>query len=159
MLAKKLAKTHGEAAYQLALFYQAQSLIPQAITWYQQSIRLRFPSAYIALAQYYYQQDNFELASELLTKLALLNDKQALIAAQILEIKIAITQGSLGVVKNKLAEYRGLISADAKGNSLLTQINHYQVLAVENNITKLPACPQVCNYLLHDFHIYSTLKS
>lgn len=157
LLAKKLANTQGQAAYQLALFYQAQQLIPEAITWYQQGMRLKFPPAFLGLAQYYFEQGNFSHTSNVLAELVL--KSTSTIEAQVLEVKLAIVQGKLAIVKQKLAEFSSRFQENAQGRLLLEQIHKYQVLTVNDNSKNTPVCSRSIQLFATRFSHLQRLES
>ena len=140
LLAKKLAKTHSEAAYQLALFYQTRHSMTQAVTWYQQAIRLKYPPAFVALAQLYFEQDNLLQADEVLAILPKGYTESTAIAVQALKINLALNRGHINVVRQSVAEFGKSFESNPQGRLLLAQINKYQVLSVKANNSQIPAC-------------------
>ncbi len=96
-LAKTLAKTQGEAAYQLALYYQNnyQDRQEKATFWFKAAIRLNFHKASIALAQFYFQQENFAKASQVLAALPVDIVEGLNIKSQALKAEISINQGQI----------------------------------------------------------------
>ncbi len=152
LLAKKLANTQGEAAYQLALFYQKSHSITQAITWYQQAIRLEFPPAFVALAQYYFAHEQFANADDILAQLANIDakliiklsskadNKSSALAAQILKINLAVSRGDLNVVKQSITDFAKPLQSHSQGRLLLDNISKYQVLKVNDDNKHAAAC-------------------
>lgn len=148
MLAKKLANTNGEVAYLLANFYLTSANIVkahvnkenspqstqsiQAMLWFQQSIRLNYPQASLALAKWYFQQGDVLVAQKLLTNLqkvkpSLLDDDVTL-AVIMLRIKIAICLGDITLTQALLNKFSSQLQANEIGNSLLDTIEKYQVI-------------------------------
>ncbi len=152
LLAKKLANTQGEAAYQLALFYQKSHSITQAITWYQQAIRLKFPPAFVALGQYYFDHDKFANADDILAQLANIDAKpnskldskadneSSALAAQILKINLAVSRGNINVVKQGVTNFVKQLQNNSQGRLLLDNISKYQVLKVNDNNKHAAVC-------------------
>ena len=147
-VAKKLAKTNGEAAYLLADFLvnkksvdkNSYSQPEQAILWYQQAIRLHYPKASIALAEQYFRQNDVLAAQNLLTQFQVmtlspdqLNDTS--LAAIMLLTKIAISIGDVELVNTLLVKFSSSLQANKMGDSLLSIIEKYQVLSTLNEIT------------------------
>jgi len=144
LLAKKLAKRQGQAAYQLAGFYLEKKSISQAIVWYQQAIRLEFPPAFVALAQYYFDLNNFTGADDILAQLAKVaakfEDQSNTLAAQILRINLAVNRGDINVVKQSIAGFTKQLINNKQGRLLLDNISKYQVLSVSDNNKNAATC-------------------
>ena len=146
-LAKQLAKTDGNAAYALAKYYQKQQLISQTIAWHQRAMRLDFSKAFVSLAQFYYEQNEFENAAQVLARLSNKNgqaivfetntlETNALEAmppentaaeAIILQIKLAIRHGNISFVEQTLADSWQLVKRSKRGQTLLNDIDKYRV--------------------------------
>lgn len=139
-LAKKVAKSEGEAAYQLGLFYHNQHSINQAIAWYQRAIRLKFKPAFVALAQYYFDNNKLVKANEILAQLSKIDDEPSTMAAKVLTINMAISRGDLDVVKHNVAEFRQSLQTIVQGRLLLDNISKYQVLNLSSNSRNFPSC-------------------
>ncbi len=136
-IGRKLAKTEGKIAYQLAEFYLDESKTifsdsEQAILWYQQAIRLKFHKASIALARLYFYQGYTQKAHALLNRLPLQtlikNEDSTVVVAVVLMIEIAISEGRVEAVRSLLNQYSLLLKTDEKGISLLNSLAKYQVL-------------------------------
>ena len=140
-LAKKLANSKGDVAYLLAEFYlktshtskQLSNQSEQAILWYQQAIRLNYPKATIALANLYFHQGNMSKAKKLLAKLKVKElpynqHNDVSVAAIILTIKIAISEGNRTLTELLLSKFSAVLQADTTGGMLLHAIVKYQVL-------------------------------
>lgn len=144
LLAKRLAKTQGQAAHQLATFYLETKSITQAITWYQQAIRLEFQPAFVALAQYYFDHNNFASADDVLVQLAKIAPRVAhepsILAAQILKIHLAVNRGDINMVKQNIAGFTKQLKNNKQGRLLLNNIDKYQMLNVSDNNKQVPAC-------------------
>jgi len=144
LLTKKLAKTQGQAAYQLAGFYLEKKSISQAITWYQQAIRLEFPPAFVALAQYYFDLNNFTSADNILAQLAKITPKfehqSSTLAAQILKINLAVNSGDINMVKQSISGLTKQLENNEQGRLLLDNISRYQVLNAGNGSINAPVC-------------------
>ncbi|MCW8865426.1 MAG: hypothetical protein OQK22_11070, partial [Colwellia sp.] len=139
-LAKQLAKTQGQAAYELAIYYQTQNIPLQAKAWYQRAIRLEFPPAFVALAQHYFQQNKLLQSEELLTRLPNTHSETTAVAAYVLKINLAINRGDIHFVEDKIAEFDLLKQNTKQGRLLLDNINKYQVLTSNNNNDLTPTC-------------------
>lgn len=147
-LAKKLAKTQGEAAYQLALYYQSQStlkfksepkselLLEKEIFWYQNAIRLHYAKASIALAQLYFQQENLKKSAEVLAALptSLLENINS--EAIIINVNIAIAQGKIVEVEKNISKYAKQLKTTSSGRLLLENIKKYQIQLSGSQLTK-----------------------
>lgn len=141
-LAKSLAKTHGQAAHQLAIFYQKKALMPQALIWYQQAIRLKYPPSYTALAKYYYHDEKSDESEHLLNdliKLTLLDEKSAM-EAQVLYFNLAIKRGDISAINKIFSNHVHLLEKYPLGKALLTDLKRYRVLAEHSNFDSPPLC-------------------
>lgn len=128
-LAKILAKTQGEAAYQLAIYYQNQPT--QAVFWYKSAIRLNYLNASISLAQLYFQQDELENAAEILTALPTSLPQQLANKVIMLKTNIAINQGKSTEIKRIIGTYGEQLTKTLSGRLLLTDIEKYQLLPTQ----------------------------
>lgn len=148
-VAKKMAKTQGKVAFQLAIYYQDKAFpeTKQAIFWYQQAIRLKYKKASISLAQYYFQNDEVTKAENILVtspiSLASNLDETAL-KAIVLKIQIAIHQGKVSEVEKLISNYEQHIKTITAGRFLLANIKKYQVKFSFNQIlnskSSTPSC-------------------
>lgn len=159
VLAKQLAKTQGQAAYQLALFYQKHHLTPQAITWYQQAIRHKFSPAYVALAKYYFEHDQLAQADEVLTRLEITDVDPSYISVQILNIHLAITRGETSFIQQKVSSFSELLKISEQGRDLLENIINYQVLNVDDITKEPPLCANSIQLFATNFKHLQRLES
>jgi len=127
--ARKLAKTDGNAAHQLANYYQKQKLNVQATAWYQRAMRLGFSPAFVALAQLYFEQNKLDKVDNVLSLLSEVQDAPTRVEAKILSIQLAIHRGNIAYVQQELAESKKLIKSTQLGRTLLNNINKYQIIA------------------------------
>ena len=133
-LAKKLAKTQGYAAYQLAVFYQ---YIPKkAVFWYKSASRLGYHQASIALAQHYFQQGKLIQAAEILATLPIDTLEEVKVAAIVLNVNIAINQGRIADVNAIINKYVQPLKTTAVGRRLLEDIEKYQVPFTKSHAIK-----------------------
>lgn len=121
-----LAKTQGDVAYQLAIYYQEKPT--QAIFWYKNAIRLNYLSASIGLAQLYFQQKKLTEATEILAALPVELSERLNIKANILKINIAINQGNASDVKELINKHNQQLQTTVTGQLLLADIKKYKVL-------------------------------
>jgi tetratricopeptide (TPR) repeat protein len=122
-LAKFLAQSDGEVAYQLANVYLSKNNRLPAIAWYKQAVRLNHVNARIALAKIYIENENLNLAQSLLLRLK--NKGPALK----LLLLIAIEQGDEKFIKanaNKLKD-------DDEFSVFFKKLLRYQVINSGNN--------------------------
>ncbi|WP_353539046.1 tetratricopeptide repeat protein [Colwellia sp. KU-HH00111] len=151
VLATKLAKTQGEAAYQLALFYQEvyqkddQEQPVQAIFWYKNAIRLNHHPAFLALAQLYFQQQQFDKAQAVLAQLPTELTDTLANEALMLEIQLTIHQANLNKLSQLIANYQGQLQTTVAGQALLTNIKKYQVLSFEKRLVAVNADSISCD--------------
>jgi len=129
-LATKLAKTEGEVAYQLALYYQEKP--KQAIFWYKTSIRLNYLKASTALAQLYFQQGKLIKAAQVLAPLPGESLEELNVESIVLKVKIAISQGKVDDVDKTISNYTLQLKITAAGQQLLEDIQKYQIRFSEN---------------------------
>jgi len=141
-LATTLAKTQGNAAYQLGIYYQDN--LTQATFWYKSAIRLKHPEASIALAQLYFQQDKLNKATEILAALPITLSQKLMIEANILKVNVAINRGSIAEVKQMFTKYAQELQNTEKGQLLLTDIKKYQVLN-NNQVIKINSLTITCD--------------
>ena len=129
-LAKKLAKTQGEVAYQLAHYYQDKpdSAPEQATFWYKNAIRLKYFPASITLAQHYFEQEQLDKAAKILAVLPPELSEKLSIKVNMLTINIAINQGKLVEIKQMIDHYAAQLQTTPTGQLLLTDIKKYQLL-------------------------------
>jgi len=132
-LAKILAKTQGESAYQLAIYYQDQPT--QAVFWYKSAIRLNYLDASISLAQHYFQQDELENAAEILTVLPTSLPQKLANKVILLKTNIAINQGKRAEIKQIIDDYGEQLKKTLSGQLLLTDIDKYQLLPTQEQPT------------------------
>jgi hypothetical protein len=161
-LAKKLAESDGEIAYELAGFYLKQTPftknaldkkrietetpssteiinIKQAKLWYQQAIRLNNANASIALAELNFQQGNMRETQNLLhkfqvTALSANQPNNDALGAIILITKIAINKGDIELAYALIDKYETLLQADELGALLLSSIEKYQILRFTDQV-------------------------
>jgi len=133
-LAKTLAKTQGEAAYQLAVYYQDKP--EQAVFWYESAIRLNYLKASTALAQHYFQQDNLIKAAEVLAILPIDRLEELNIESVVLNVNIAINFGRVTEVEEFISEYTQQLQTIEAGRWLLEDIQKYQVLSNDSRAPK-----------------------
>lgn len=133
-LAKILAKTQGEAAYQLAAYYQ--NTPKKVVFWYKSASRLGYHQASIALAQHYFQQDKLIKAAKILSVLPSNISEEVKVAAIVLKVNIAINQGRIADVKAIINKYAQLLKTTEAGRWQLAEVEKYQVQFSESNITK-----------------------
>ena len=131
-LTKTLAKTQGDAAFQLAIYYQKKPT--QAVFWYKHAIRLNYLEASIALAKVYFQQENIAEASEVLAALPIKLPERLTIPLNLLKVNIAINQGKVNEVKRLINQHAKKLQKTVAGRLLLTDINKYQLLPNEKQI-------------------------
>lgn len=135
-LAKTLAKTQGEIAYQLALYYQKS---PQKkVFWFKSASRLGYHQGTLALAEYYFEQDDFVKAAEVIATIPTIlqtsklddleSSEQLAVAVKILIVKIAINQGKTVQVENNIRQYAKLLKSTETGRLLLNDIEKYQII-------------------------------
>ena len=124
-LAKTLAKTQGEVAYQLAVYYQYKPEL--AIFWYKSAIRLNSLEASTALAQHYFQQGKLIKAAEVLANLPIELLEKSNVAPIVLKVNIAINQGRVADVEGLINKYTQQLQITAAGRLLLADIQKYQV--------------------------------
>lgn len=142
MLATKLAKTQGEAAYQLAIYYQNKPV--KAVFWYKSAIRLNYLDASISLAQHYFQHDNLEKAAEVLAALPVSRPQKLDNKANILKVNIAINQGKIVDAKQIVDKHSQQLQKTAAGRLLLTNIKKYQILPSEFQRVKPNPIAMIC---------------
>lgn len=130
VLATTLAKTQGDVAYQLAIYYQEDS--SQALFWYKSAIRLNYHKASIALARHYFQQNKLNNATETLAALPVTLSQKLNTEANILKVNIAINRGDVSKVKLIINEHAQQLQKTIAGRLLLADINKYQLL-IDNN--------------------------
>jgi len=136
----KLAKFKGKVAFALAQIYLpiesntrrediSQAKIEKGVFWYQQAIRLSFEPAKIALAQWYFSQNNLNKAIEIIDSILLETPEVAVLKAKILIKK--------GVGTNKeqksLSKQLSWLAKSEQGNLLIKDIKHFQILPNLNN--------------------------
>ena len=131
-LTKILAKTQGDASYQLANYYQATP--EKAIFWYKNSIRFNYQKASIKLAQLYYQQELFSKSIETIDALIKSDDYQLDVEAVILKIKLAINLGKVSDIKHLLSKYSQQLQSVKVGQQLLEDIQQYNVQLTFNQV-------------------------
>lgn len=145
-LAKKLANTHGPAAYQLAQFYQTQTLKRQMINWYERSIRLNYQPAFVALSQYYFEQGDIINAEAILSRLPQVLDDEIVVEVLLLKINLAINAGNVEFVKNIIETNSDLLQNYPAGQLLLKKIAQYALLdplleTHNNSLADVEYCP------------------
>jgi len=127
---KEVAKTQGEAAYQLAVYYQTKPdpEPKKMIFWYENAIRLQYSKASIALAQYYFQRDKLAMATQIITLVPIEELTNLKVSAIVLKINIAINLGNVAIVNKLIEQYMALLQKTEAGQLLLADIYRYQVL-------------------------------
>jgi len=154
-LAKKLAKTQGKVAYQLANYYQ-DKLEPepeQVIFWYKSAIRLKYFPASITLAQHYFEQEQLDKAAKILAALPAELSEKLSIEANILKVNIAINQGKLAEVKQVIGHYASQLKTTPTGRLLLTDIKKYQLLS---NTIRVNASEWVIEHCDNSIQFFAT---
>jgi len=140
-LGVRLAKTEGNVAYQLAGFYRVNNLDTQAVNWYQRSMRLSYPFAYIALAQYYVDKKQWRKAARVLEQQPDPTDIAIKTQSNILTIKVAISLGKSPLIEHEISQVQQLLQTTLEGRSLLNNIAKYQVDFSSNDLKGLsPSC-------------------
>jgi len=150
-LKAELAKTQGQAAYDLANWFVKKSEAPntteelllwrnKAIMWFEQAIRLGSKSvkvkAKLALSQLYFNQNELLTAQLLLHDLTLAQTEQVKsdelaalsVRALILQINIAIALGQTKIVNKKLLDNQFLLSQSVDGRKLIEEIEQFRIL-------------------------------
>jgi len=127
LFAKQLAKTEGEAAYQLAIYYQGKNEYKKMVFWLESAIRLEYYEASIALAEYFFQKDKFNKAKKVLKALSIEQADEIIIAAITLNVNIAISQGNVFEIENLTRHYAKLLQKKEAGRLLLVDMKKYQV--------------------------------
>ena len=148
-LAKVLAKTQGEAAYQLALYYKAS---PQKmIFWFKSASRLGFHQATLALAQHFFDQNDFASAEKILLSFSAnnlsINTKlhtRLQTKLLILKLNLAISQGQVGYIENSLLHDTQLLKETVEGRVLLNDIKKYQIGKLTNEALDTSKMIQQC---------------
>mgnify|MGYP002700306884 CR=1 FL=1 len=140
--AKTLAKSQGEAAFQLAIYYQSNPT--NAIFWYKSAIRLHYPEASTALALLYFQQGNLVTASEILDALSIESLDKLSDEAIILKVNIAINQGRVADVQKLIIEYAQQLESSKEGRALLDDIQKYQIPFNDNQALELSLVAMSC---------------
>jgi len=157
----KLAKNEGNVAYQLAGFYRANNLDTQAVNWYQRSMRLSYPSAYIALAQYYVDKKQWRKAAHVLEQLPDPTNISIKTQSKILTIKVAISLGKSSFIENEIQQVQHLLQTTLEGRSLLNDITKYQVAILSNEHKGVsPSCANSIQFFatnLPDLHRLESL--
>lgn len=156
--AKTLAKTQGDVAYQLALYYQKTPT--KKVFWLKHASTLGYHQATLALAQHYFELNEVIKANEIvatipttiptiqpttvqttfskatsvnsLVKKSRGNSASTLalaISKQILITELAITQGKTVLVENSIKEHAALLKTTPAGAQLLNDIETYQIIA------------------------------
>jgi len=133
ILATLLAKTQGDMAYQLATYYQENSV--KAIFWYKRAIKLNYHQASIALANLYFQQDKLNKATVILAALPKPLAQKLNTQANILKVNIAVTHGDVNGFSKLIKKHAQQFQQTITGQLLLADFNKYQLL---NNNRKKP---------------------
>ena len=136
-LGKKLAKTQGDAAYQLARYYQNKDKPQRAIFWYKNAIRLQSKSASIALAQYYFEHDKLTDAASTIAILPIDKSNELIVKAITLKINIAISQGNTTDIEQLTTHYDELLQKTSVGRLLLNDIEKYQIQFNESELVNV----------------------
>jgi len=146
-LTKELAKTQGDAAYQLALYYQAEFKIKpkQAIFWYKSAIRLNYLEASTGLALLYFQQGNLIKAAEVLDALPVELFEKLSDEAIILKVNIAINQGEMSDIQKITSKYSQKLKSSKEGLLLLKDIQKYQIQLSDNQVIDSSPLAMNCN--------------
>jgi len=133
-LAKALAKTQGDAAYQLAVHYKNKP--KQAIFWFKSAIRLNSQNASIALSQLYFHQGDLAEASKVLAALPTDIVEALHMKSLVLKVRIATAQGNVADVEKIVNKYAQQFQKTEEGRLLLEDIQKYQVQLSDNQNTK-----------------------
>ncbi len=144
---KEVAKTQGEAAYQLAVYYQTKTepKPKKAIFWYENAIRLQYPKAAVALAQYYFQHDKLTTATQIITAISIEALADLTVSAIALKINIAINLGEVATVNKLIVQYADLLKNSEVGQLLLADIHRYHVLFNVVPPSEINLLPLSCN--------------
>ena len=129
-LLKILAKTDGESAYKLALYFKAKQDSKQTLLWLKQGDRLHHAETTIELARFYFNQEEHPesaLIKASTTLEAISATYKPTINKVILQLSIAIKQGDIRVVNNLLSKNAQLLFSSAKGKMILTQFQSFDV--------------------------------
>lgn len=149
ILMSELGKVQEKKAYELAIWYltESENILDSeekvatqklAYLWFAQTIRFGSSSveqkAKLKLAQQYFIDNDFESTKRLLTGLDV-NFVKEDIEVLLLQLKLAIAQGQLDFVKEKLKESKQRLIETPEGRTLIADIQRYNVLfSTANNI-------------------------
>lgn len=139
-LAKTLAKTQGEAAYQLALYYQKTP--KKKIFWFKNASRLGYHPASLALAQHFFEQNELTKSAETLSIISSDSSNRPNRSekikeeALILSVNIAINLGNINRVENIITQHDQVLKATTTGILLLKDIEKYQILMSKNQTSE-----------------------
>jgi len=135
-LARKLAKSQGKVAFQLAKYNESKNEFKQSVIWYQQAIRLEYLASYISLAQLYVHQNELSKAQntlDLLFQVRPYNSNELIdLQAMILKIKITIDQGKREELERYVSNAQPLLRKHTQGQLLLDDIKVFEVLGMVN---------------------------
>lgn len=141
--AKILAKTQGESAYQIALYYQEQP--EQAIFWFKSAIRLNYLKASTALAQLYFEQGKLNKATAVLAALPTDMLEELSVESIILNVNIAINQGNIADIEKNINKYVKQLKETDEGRLLLENIKKYQIQFTDNQTTNTGQLAMSCD--------------
>lgn len=149
-LARILAKTQGEAAFQLAIYYKKKP--KKNIFWFKQASRLGFHQATLALAQHFFDQNDFVSAENALlafptNNLSITTKVHGKLQTKllILKLNLAISQGQVGYIENSLRQDTQLLKETAVGQLLLKDIEKYQIGKLTNKALDANKKTQQCD--------------
>lgn len=142
-LAKIIAKTQGQAAYQLGDYYQDKPA--KAIFWYKSAIRLNYLAASTALAQLYFQQGKLIKAAAVLDVLPVEIFERLSVEAIVLKVNIAINQGEIADVQKIVSDYIQQLKISESGRLLLDDIKKYQVYVNDNQVVESSQIAMSCD--------------
>ena len=144
---KEVAKTQGEAAYQLAVYYQnkTEPEPKKVIFWYKNAIRLKYTHASIALGQYYFQHDKLTETAQIIAALPIENLAGLKVSAIALKINIAINLGDVATVNKLIDQYANLLQNSEAGQLLLADVQRYHVLFSPESTRNINLLPPSCN--------------
>jgi TPR repeat protein len=124
-IAKILAKSQGNPAYQLAVFHHDN--LDKAIFWYKTSIRHEYFKASIALAQLYFQQDKLIEAKDVLEALPKKLSQTLAVDSIVLKTNIALNQGRVNDANEIISNNGRLLQKTESGRLYLAKLKKYEV--------------------------------
>ena len=118
--AKLLARDNGQISKEIANYYFQQGELDTSVIWYKQAVKLSDTSALLPLVKLYISQNKLGLARKVLENVKKLSLTQIHVA-----VELAIAQGDLSYI----AKHLDRLASNARGETLLTKISQYKVLA------------------------------